>query len=235
MPEIWVPTEGLPYISSVEAQWLAVDALLVSRARGFEFMPTYLGYLSHYIIRWLDREDIKEYKDSINGHYRIVLQTEQYRRVLDIPENNKYLIIMEETFPVGLVLESVLKGRTKSNSVDIAERKLRAIGGQIRDEFKKEGIELPRFTRFSGERKLELLWTKYSDLLHYVGAHLVGLRCATENEGIPNIDVADTYLSRLQSQLKSPNRAKRRGPKIKFPDPTKLVFATPEQYETRKK
>lgn len=54
MPEVLLPTEGHPFITSAAAQWMAIEALFIARSKNLNLKveEIFLGELSNYYRDW---------------------------------------------------------------------------------------------------------------------------------------------------------------------------------------
>jgi hypothetical protein len=170
MPELLVPSEGYPYISSAEAQWLAVETLFLCRSKNMNFDRTYVGMLSFYYKAWAQAD--LDQGNSLNAktHYNVLNETEELRHGIRDPSGMVLDVILNDVQPLRMVLEAVLRGASKEDAYAKVSVNLQHLDG-IRGEFLKEAElkkDLPRALKQTRPSRLEGLWRQYADILHYV-------------------------------------------------------------------
>ncbi|MDW3221954.1 MAG: hypothetical protein R8G34_03560 [Paracoccaceae bacterium] len=217
MPELLVPSEGYPYISSAEAQWLAVETLFLCRSKKMNFDRTYLGMLSFYYKAWA-RADLDE-GNLLNAktHYNVLDETEELRHDLRNPSELVLNVILNDVQPLRMVLEAVLRGASKevaNAKVSASLQQLDAMRAEfLRDPEFKEA--LPRTLKQTRPSRLEGLWRQYADILHYVILWRAGYqhaRLRNDLEPVQGEQRAVEFLKERFAAQKKTNPIKRKEP-----------------------
>ncbi|MEO9517951.1 MAG: hypothetical protein ABJH45_08965 [Paracoccaceae bacterium] len=170
MPELRVPSEGYPFISSAEAQWLAVETLFLSRSKAMSFDRTYLGILSFYYIEWAKADLDQGNELNAMTHFKVLEESEELRHELHSPSALILDVIFNDVQPLRMVLEAVLRGASKEEAYLMVSKSLVELSN-MRGEFQKDpefGNALPRALKQTSPSRLEGLWRQYADILHYV-------------------------------------------------------------------
>lgn len=222
MPELLVPSEGYPFIAPAEAQWLAVETLFLCRSKNLEFERTYLGMLSFYYKAWA-RADFDE-GNSLNAsiHYNILDKTEELRHGIRNPSEMVLDVIMNDVQPLRMVLEAVLRGQSKEEAKKTVSDSLQRLdtmrGDFLKDhEFKED---LPRVLKQTGTDRLDGLWRKYADILHYIILWRAGYQHARLRHDLEPVQGEQQAVDFLRERFAS---QKRTNP-IKMKEPLYLRF-----------
>ncbi len=114
MPDVYIPTENLRWVSSCEAQWIAVDALFISRSREIPFEDVYFGNLSRQHKLWIEKEIRNGLTDIPAREVIFHFETDHLRKLLEEMQNSAISVIEKDVEPLRLVLEGVMHGGTKN-------------------------------------------------------------------------------------------------------------------------
>lgn len=222
MPELLVPSEGYPFIASAEAQWLAVETLFLCRSKNLKFERTYLGMLSFYYKAWA-RADFDE-GNLLNAktHYDILDKTDELRHDIRNPSEMVLDVILNDVQPLRMVLEAVSRGQSKEEAkttVSISLQRLDTMRGDfLKDlEFKDD---LPRALKQTGAERLDGLWRKYADILHYIILWRAGYQHARLSNNFEPVQGEQQAVDFLRERFAS---QKRTNP-IKMKEPLHLRF-----------
>lgn len=231
MPEVWIPTEDLVCISAIEAQWLSVDALFISRSRDLDFEDVYLGNLSLYYKAWAENEMFNGRQSAPASELMFFLSTEHLRSIVTEEQNTAFAVIEKDVEPLRRVLEGVLSGASKAEAMS-------KIADAYRTFYRAELLSdpefrdnLPKVVNHTSKPRLEALWTKYADVFHYILMWHVGrLRASAgiDLEPVPDARKIQRKVAKLVS-------ASSRTRPLILPDPVLLRFCTREEYAAHKK
>ena len=191
MPDIYIPTEGYPYISSAEAQWLAIDSLFIARSRNLVFEDVFMGGLSKYYQAWAMSEIENGRNGAAASQLKALVATEHLRAVFDDPKNSIWLVVENDVQPLRMVIEGVMSGGSQKAVMERVCAALTKPDG-IRDEFLKDpefAESFPRLLNHTSTQRLGQLWAKYNDIFHYVLLWHVGflsVRSGQDLEVLPD-------------------------------------------------
>lgn len=222
MTEIAVVTEDLFYCSADFAHQYAVEALLISKARDIDFYDAYYGLLSYRLSEWLE-----DHLQEIDGKLAAMLfakirQTEQSRFFLDRDENKFMMILRDEIIPLGFAFLQMNTGSNKEKALAEVRELLLYSNGNV------ESIrDLPKSARHLSKRKLERLWTKYSEVPHYVWLKSLNIwRITTGLEPVSYRDGREAW-GRIMSTFDAVSPTKH----ISVSEPQFLRFMTSDEFE----
>lgn len=222
MPELLVPSEGYPYISSAEAQWLAVETLFLCRSKKMNFDRTYLGMLSFHYKAWA-QVDLDQ-GNSLNAktHYNVLDKTEELRHDIRDPSRMVFDVIINDVQPLRMVLEAVLRGASKEDAYAKVSANLQQLDG-TRGEFLKDPElkeNLPRALKQTRPSRLEGLWRQYADILHYVVLWRAGYQHARLRNDLEPVQGEQRVVAFLKERF----AAQKRTNPIKMKEPLYLRF-----------
>ncbi|UWP91561.1 hypothetical protein K3X13_10870 [Aliiroseovarius crassostreae] len=233
MADLLAPTEGHEFISAPEAQWLAVDALFISLARGLDFDEVFGGGLSKYYQTWLLEIAKKEGRTAGYAQLQKLRTTERARALFDDPKNSVWRVIEEDLQPLRMVIEGVMSGASQRDAIESVSRALMRPDG-FRTEFVDDpefADAMPRTLRHSSIARLGQLWRTYRSVFHYVliwHAGYLRTRAGYELEPVPD---ATKAFKKISSRIAASSRTKR----ILLTEPTILKFVSATDYAASKK
>lgn len=222
MTELPVVTEDLSYCSKEDARLYAVEALIISKARGVRFYDAYYGLISHNLGRWVE-EHIHEIDGKTAAYFlSLVRKTERHRFFLEREENNFMKVLRDEVIPIGCVLHQIFSGSNKERALTQAKELL-----QFRSTDTELVADLPKSAQHLGKRKLERLWATYSEIPHYVW--LVSLnqwRLAAAVEPVSYNSGRECW-GQIMSAFEAVSPTKQ----ISSPEPIFLKFMTTKEFQ----
>lgn len=219
MPELAVPSEGYPFISSAEAQWLAVETLFLCRSRTMNFDRAYLGMLSFYYKEWAKADLDLGNELNAKTHFKVLEESEELRHELHNPRALILDVVLNDVQPLRMVLEAVLRGASKEEAYSMVSRSLVNLDN-MRGEF-QNSPELehltPRAVKQTSPSRLEGLWRQYADILHYVFLWKAGYQHVSRRNDLEMVQgeqrVVDFLKERFASQKRT-NPIKMKSPLI---------------------
>jgi len=233
MPEILLPTEGHPFITSNAAQWMAVEALFISRSKGLDLEDVFLGELSNYYRDWALSDSALGTNDTAKRHLVFLAETEQLRQTVNNPRNSILNVIANDIEPLRRVVEGVMAGGSKDaafkavsnvyNAADKYPAKLLA-DPELKDN-------LPKAIRGTSFDRLKKLWSAYADSLHYILIWHVGYKRAHSDRPLEPVPDASAVHRKMAPFITSSKRTK----PISLPEPVILKFVSSREYALTKK
>lgn len=222
MTDLLVATEDLFYCSPQDARLFAVEALLLSKARGVRFYDAYYGLASFQLKAWIEDNGDQVDKDNLQHLFKLVNQTEELRFVLDQEGNNFTSILSDEILPISAVIHQIVLGSNKEKAISEAEDMLSFRNGYY------EGLQkLPKGGKNLSKRTLERIWKKYLEVPHY--AWLSAINQMRQMAGIETV----TYENgrEIWGQLMSAIDAVSTTKQMSIPEPIFLHFVTETEFQ----
>lgn len=213
-----IPTEDLIFIDTDKARMLAVEALLISRARTkLSIYDAFFSLTSDYLSLWAESQG-----GDLDGNTAAFVLSWQRRTkgsqfYLHMPENDPKVVILNEVLPVGQMVHEIMKGRTKDQAMDIA---IQTFTGSKEGKRFEEIMALPKAARQLSKKTLERRWQQFHDTLHYVGLYTFNHVRVVAGEPLIPLCQGKAFFEEMQKLLEKHATTK----KIKLSEPTFLDF-----------
>lgn len=233
MPDLLVPSEGYPFISSSEAQWLAVETLFLCRSKGRDFEQAYLGILSIYYLEWARSDLDHGNKHNAAVHFDVLDKTDHLRHDMRNAKDLILDVILNDVQPLRMVLDGVLHGASKEEAYTAVSDSLVRVN-TMRGEFERDPefeTAIPRAVKQTSPSRLEGLWRKYADVLHYIFLWNAGYLHARQGSDLEPVQGEERVIGFLRDRFAS---QKRTNP-ITMIEPLQLRFLPALEWAEKKR